>query len=135
MLAPKRAKFRKQFRGKRRGISLRGYQINFGDYGLKAKTGGWLTSRQIEAARRALTHFTQKGGRIWIRVFPDKPISKKPAETKMGGGKGDVVDYVAVVKPGRILFEMGGVSKEVAREAMKQASAKLPLKTEFYEKK
>jgi large subunit ribosomal protein L16 len=134
MLVPKRAKFRKQFRGKMRGISLRGASIDFGDYALKAKTGGWLTSRQIEAARRALTHFTQKGGRIWIRVFPDKPISKKPAETRMGGGKGDIVDYVAVVKPGRILFEMGGVTREVAQEAMKMAAAKLPLKTEFYEK-
>ncbi|TSC54390.1 MAG: large subunit ribosomal protein L16 [Microgenomates group bacterium LiPW_16] len=135
MLAPRRAKFRKQFRGTMKGIALRGSSIDFGEYGLKAKTGGWLTSRQIEAARRALTHFTQKGGRIWIRVFPDKPITKKPAETRMGGGKGDVVDYVAVVKPGRILFEMGGISKEVAWEAMEQASAKLPLKTEFYEKK
>ena len=135
MLVPRRAKFRKQFRGTMKGIALRGSSIDFGEYGLKAKTGGWLTSRQIEAARRALTHFTQKGGRIWIRVFPDKPITKKPAETRMGGGKGDVVDYVAVVKPGRILFEMGGISKEVAREAMEQASAKLPLKTEFYEKK
>ncbi|MBI4999698.1 50S ribosomal protein L16 [Candidatus Gottesmanbacteria bacterium] len=135
MLVPKRAKFRKQFRGKRRGISLRGASIDFGDYALKALIGGWLTSRQIEAARRALTHFTQKGGRIWIRVFPDKPISKKPAETRMGGGKGDIVDYVAVVKPGRILFEMGGVTREVARRAMKMAAAKLPLKTEFYEKR
>lgn len=134
MLVPKRAKYKKQFRGKRRGISLRGHRIDFGDYGLKAKTGGWLTSRQIEAARRALTHFTQKGGRIWIRVFPDKPISKKPAETRMGGGKGEVVDFVARVLPGRILFEMGGVAKGVAQKAMEQASAKLPLQTEFYEK-
>lgn len=134
MLVPKRAKFRKQFRGTMKGISSRGASIDFGDYALKAKTGGWLTSRQIEAARRALTHFTQKGGRIWIRVFPDKPISKKPAETRMGGGKGDIVDYVAVVKPGRILFEMGGVAREVARAAMKLAAAKLPLKTQVYEK-
>lgn len=135
MLVPKRAKFRKQFRGTMKGISLRGSSIDFGDYALKAKTSGWLTSRQIEAARRALTHFTQKGGRIWIRVFPDKPISKKPAETRMGGGKGDVVDFVARVLPGRILFEMGGVEREVAREAMKMAAAKLPLQTQIYEKK
>lgn len=135
MLVPRRAKFRKQFRGTMKGISLRGSSIDFGEYALKAKTGGWLTSRQIEAARRALTHFTQKGGRIWIRVFPDKPITKKPAETRMGGGKGDVADYVARVLPGRILFEMGGVTREVAYPAMKMAGAKLPLKTEFYEKK
>lgn len=135
MLAPKRAKFRKQFRGKRRGIARSGFSIDFGDYALKAKTGGWLTSRQIEAARRALTHFTQKGGRIWIRVFPDKPITKKPAETKMGGGKGDVVDYVARVLPGRILFEMGGIERELAKQALKMAADKLPLQAEFYEKK
>ncbi|MCL4382808.1 MAG: 50S ribosomal protein L16 [Patescibacteria group bacterium] len=135
MLVPKRAKFRKQFRGKRRGMSMRCNQIDFGDYGIKSKAAGWLTSRQIEAARRALTHFTQKGGRIWIRVFPDKPITKKPAETRMGSGKGDVADYVAVVRPGRVLFEMAGVTHEVAKEAMRMAAAKLPLKTEFYEKK
>lgn len=115
-------------------MAQRGASVDFGDYGLKAATGGWLTSRQIEAARKALTRFTQKGGRVWIRVFPDKPISKKPAETRMGGGKGDVVDYVAPVLPGRILFEMGGVTKEVAREAMQMAAAKLPLRTQFYEK-
>lgn len=135
MLIPKRAKFRKQFRGTMKGVATRGASIDFGDYGLKAKTGGWLTSRQIEAARRALTRFTQKGGRIWIRVFPDKPVTKKPAETRMGGGKGDVVDYVARVLPGRILFEMGGVQREVARRAMRLAGAKLPIKTEFYEEK
>lgn len=134
MLVPKRAKFRKQFRGKMRGMSLRAAKIDFGEYGLKAKTGGWLTSRQIEAARRALTHFTQKGGRIWIRVFPDKPITKKPAETRMGGGKGDVVDYVAPVRPGRILFEIGGIPRDLAKEAMRLASAKIPLRTEFLEK-
>ncbi len=117
-----------------KGLSLRASSLNFGDFGLKAKSGGWLSSRQIEAARRALTHFTQKGGRVWIRVFPDKPISKKPAETRMGGGKGDVVDYVAVVLPGRILFEIGGVPRDLAREAMRLASAKISLKTEFFEK-
>lgn len=135
MLVPKRAKFRKQFRGTMKGLSLRSSSIDFGDFGLKAKTGGWLTSRQIEAARRALTHFTQKGGRVWIRVFPDKPISKKPAETRMGGGKGDVADYVATVLPGRILFEMRGISREVAKQALRMAAAKLPLQTQFYEKK
>lgn len=135
MLVPKRAKFRKQFRGTRKGVAQRGYRLGFGDFGLKAKTGGWLTSRQIEASRRALTHFTQKGGRIWIRIFPDKPISKKPAETRMGGGKGDVVDYVAVIRPGKILFEMGGLEKTLAKKAMEMAAAKLPLHTEFCEKK
>ncbi len=134
MLVPKRAKFRKQFRGKMKGMSLRAAKIDFGEFGLKARSGGWLTSRQIEAARRALTHFTQKGGRIWIRVFPDKPITKKPAETRMGGGKGDVVDYVAPVRPGRILFEIGGIPKDQAKEAMRLASAKIPLRTEFLEK-
>ncbi len=135
MLVPKRAKFRKQFRGTMKGNSLRASSIDFGDYGLKAMSGGWVSSRQIEAARRALTHFTQKGGRIWIRIFPDKPISKKPAETRMGGGKGDIADYVAVVLPGRVLFEIGGVTREIAKEAMRLAGAKLPLRTEFYEEK
>lgn len=135
MLVPRRAKFRKQFRGTMKGLAQTGNAIHFGDFALKATSGGWLTSRQIEAARRALTHFTQKGGRIWIRVFPDKPITKKPAETRMGGGKGDVADYVAPILPGRILFEMGGVTREIAHQAMKMAGAKLPLKTEFYEKR
>lgn len=134
MLVPKRAKFRKQFRGTMKGNAQTGSSISFGSFGLKAMTGGWITSRQIEAARRALTHYTQKGGRVWIRIFPDKPITKKPAETRMGSGKGDVSDYVAVIRPGRILFEMGGISKEVAVQAMKMARAKLPLKAKFYEK-
>ena len=131
MLAPKRAKFRKAFRGKRRGKSIRGSEINFGQYGLKAMTVGWVGSRQIEAARRTLTHYTHRGGRVWIRVFPDKPITKKPPETRMGSGKGDVYEYVAVVRPGRILFEMGGVSVEQAKEAMRLASSKLPIRTKF----
>lgn len=131
MLAPKRAKHRKQFRGKRTGISIRGSQVNFGEYGLKALTDGWVTSRQIESARRTLTHYTKRGGRIWIRVFPDKPITKKPPETRMGSGKGDVYEYVAVVRPGRILFEMGGISLEDAKESMRLASAKLPVRTKF----
>jgi len=131
MLAPKRAKFRKAFRGKRRGKSIRGSNVDFGDYGLKAQTVGWVSSRQIEAARRTLTHFTRRGGRIWIRIFPDKPITKKPPETRMGSGKGDVYEYVAVVRPGRVLFEMSGVTQEQAKEAMRLASAKLPIRTKF----
>ncbi len=131
MLAPKRAKFRKTFRGKRGGKSIRGSNVDFGDYGLKAQTVGWVSSRQIEAARRALTHYTRRGGRIWIRIFPDKPITKKPPETRMGSGKGDVYEYVAVVRPGRVLFEMSGVTQEQAKEAMRLASAKLPIQTKF----
>jgi large subunit ribosomal protein L16 len=131
MLAPKRAKHRKTFRGKRTGISIRGSAVSFGEYGLKALTDGWVTSRQIEAARRALTHYTKRGGRIWIRIFPDKPITKKPPETRMGSGKGDVYEYVAVVRPGRILFEMGGVNLADAKESMRLASAKLPVQTRF----
>lgn len=131
MLAPKRAKYRKAFRGKRRGKAYRGSEVDFGEFGLKAMTVGWVGSRQIEAARRALTHYTKRGGRIWIRIFPDKPITKKPPETRMGSGKGDVAEYVAVVKPGRIMFEMAGVSLEIAREAMRLASAKLPVRTKF----
>lgn len=131
MLAPKRAKHRKAFRGKRTGKSIRGSQVSFGEYGLKAQTPGWVTSRQIEAARRALTHYTKRGGRIWIRIFPDKPITKKPPETRMGSGKGDVYEYVAVVRPGRMLFEMGSVSLEDAKESMRLAAAKLPVRTKF----
>jgi large subunit ribosomal protein L16 len=131
MLAPKRAKYRKQFRGSRRGISLRGSQVDFGDYGLRAMTCGWVSSRQIEAARRALTHYIKRGGRVWIRIFPDKPVSKKPPETRMGSGKGDIHEYVAVVRPGRMMFEMAGVPADVAKEAMRLASAKLSVKTRF----
>ncbi len=131
MLAPKRAKHRKEFRGKRGGLSYRGSEVNFGEFGLKAMTVGWVGSRQIEAARRALTHYTKRGGRIWIRIFPHKPITKKPPETRMGSGKGDVAEYVAVVKPGRIMFEMAGVPMEDAREAMRLASVKLPVRTKF----
>ena len=131
MLAPKRAKHRKQFRGKRGGKAIRGSEVSFGEFGLKAMTVGWVGSRQIEAARKALTHSTRRGGRIWIRIFPDKPITKKPPETRMGSGKGDVSEYVAVVKPGRVLFEMAGVPLEGAREAMRLAAAKLPVMTKF----
>jgi large subunit ribosomal protein L16 len=131
MLAPKRAKHRKSFRGTRRGLSIRGSLVNFGEYGLKAVTVGWVTSRQIEAARRALTHYTKRGGRIWIRIFPDKPVTKKPPETRMGSGKGDVFEYVAVVRPGRVLFEMGGISRSDAKESMRLAAAKLGIRTKF----
>lgn len=131
MLAPKRAKFRKQFRGKMRGNAQSGTKIVFGDYGLKATTRGWVSTRQIEAGRRVLTRYTQKGGRVWIRVFPDKPISDKPAEVRMGGGKGDVVDYVAVIRPGKIIFEMGGIEENLAREAMNSASSKLSIRTKY----
>lgn len=131
MLAPKRAKYRKQFRNKRRGIATRGSTISFGSHGLKSLEAAWITARQIEAARRAMTHYTKRGGRIWIRIFPDKPITKKPAETRMGSGKGDISEYVAVVKPGMILFEMGSVIPAVAEEAMRLASHKLPIKTKI----
>jgi large subunit ribosomal protein L16 len=131
MLQPKRVKYRRAFRGKRTGRASRGSSIEFGDFALKAFGSGWLTARQIEAARRAIAHYTKRSGRVWIRIFPDKPVSKKPAETRMGSGKGTVDHYAAVVKPGMILFEMGGVEKEVAAEAMKRAAAKLPLESKF----
>lgn len=131
MLVPKRAKYRKQFRGTMGRIDTRGTEVSFGEYGLKAQASAWVTARQIEAARRAMTHYTKRGGRIWIRIFPDKPITKKPAETRMGGGKGDVSEYVAVVKAGRVLFEMGAVTESIAKEAMRLAAHKLPIKTRF----
>lgn len=131
LLVPKRAKYRKSFRGKRGGVATRGTTLAFGTFGLKAEERGWITSRQIEAARRAMTHFTARGGRIWIRIFPDKPITKHPAESRMGSGKGDVVGYVAVVKPGNILFEMGAVASDIATEAMRLAAHKLPVKTKL----
>ena len=131
MLQPKRVKYRHAFRGKRTGQASRGSSIEFGDFALKALGSSWLTARQIEAARRAIAHYTKRSGRVWIRIFPDKPVSKKPAETRMGSGKGAVDHYVAVVKPGTILFEMGGVEKEMAAEAMKRAAAKLPIEAKF----
>lgn len=134
MLVPKRAKYRKQMRGKLKGSAHRGTEVSFGEYGLSSMGTGWITSRQIEAARRAITHYTQRGGRVWIRIFPDKPITKKPAETRMGSGKGDVYEYVATVKKGRILFEMGGVTKDVAFAALRLAAHKLPVKTRVIEK-
>lgn len=134
MLQPRRTKYRKTFRGAMGGLSERGSALNFGEFGMKAMTAGWVSSRQIEAARRTLTHYTKRGGRIWIRIFPDKPISKKPPETRMGGGKGDIAEYVAVVRPGKILFEMGAITKETAQEAMRLASAKLSVKSKFIER-
>lgn len=131
LLVPKRVKHRKTFRGKRGGVALRGNELNFGTYGLKVVDRGWITSRQIEAARRAVTHFTSRGGRLWIRIFPDKPVTKHPAEARMGSGKGDVIGYVAVVRPGNIIFEIGAVSFATATEALRLAAHKLPLKTKF----
>ena len=131
MLLPKKQKYRKQFRGTMKGISTRGAELEFGQFGLKSQGRGWVTSRQIEAARKAITHYTKKGGRLWIRIFPDKPISKKPPETRMGSGKGDNAEYVAVVKPGRIMFEMGGVSQDIARSALLQAGHRLPMRTKI----
>ena len=131
MLMPSKVKHRKQMRGKRRGKACRGSNVSFGDYGLKVLEPGWLTARQIEAARIAMTRFVKRGGKIWIRVFPAKPITKKPAETRMGKGKGAPEDWVAVVRPGKVLYEMEGVSEGVAREAMRLAAHKLPLRTRF----
>lgn len=134
MLMPKRVKYRKQQRGRRKGIATSGSEIVFGEYGLKALEAGWLTNRQIEAARIALTRHIRRGGKVWIRVFPDKPVTATPAETRMGGGKGAPEYWVAVVKPGRILFEMEGVSRSVAEEAMRLAGHKLPLRSKFIER-
>ena len=131
MLQPKRVKFRKSHKGHRRGKAQSGNTIVFGDFGLQALESAWLTSRQIEAARRAITHHVRRGGKIWIRVFTDKPVTRKPAETRMGSGKGAPDHWVVVVKPGRILFEMAGVSEDVAKEAMRLASHKLPIGTKF----
>ncbi|RKY89899.1 50S ribosomal protein L16 [candidate division KSB1 bacterium] len=131
MLMPKRVKRRKQQRGRLKGKSLRGSTISFGSYGLKAMEPCWITARQIEAARIAMTRHIKRGGKVWIRIFPDKPCTKKPAETRMGKGKGSPEFWVAVVKPGRILFELEGVPKDLAREALRLASHKLPIKTKF----
>jgi large subunit ribosomal protein L16 len=128
---PKRVKFRKTQRGRMRGKATRGASVAFGDFGLKALEPGWITQRQIEASRVALTRMMKREGKVWIRIFPDKPVTKKPAETRMGSGKGIPEFWVAVVKPGRILFELGGISKALAQEAMKLAEHKLPIKTKF----
>src|SRR5512134_3623910 len=131
MLAPKRVKFRKQMKGRRRGKAQSGNTLNFGDFGVKAAAAAWITSRQIEAARIAMTRFIKRGGKIWIRIFPDKPITKKAAETRMGKGKGPPEDWVAVIKPGRILYEMEGIPEDRAREAFRLASHKLAIPTKF----
>ncbi|WP_198245322.1 50S ribosomal protein L16 [methane-oxidizing endosymbiont of Gigantopelta aegis] len=131
MLQPKRTKFRKQHKGRNTGIAVRGSSVSFGEYGLKATTRGRITARQIEAARRAITRHVKRGGKIWIRIFPDKPITKKPLEVRMGKGKGSVEYWVAQIKPGTMLYEIQGVPEELAREAFKLAAAKLPVKTTF----
>jgi large subunit ribosomal protein L16 len=134
MLQPKKQKYRKHFRGKRRGVREAGSNLDFGEYGLKSLGRGWLSSRQIEAARKAISHYTKRIGKLWIRVFPDKTYTKKAAGAPMGGGKGDIEGYVAVIRPGRMIFELTGVDKETAEEALKRAGAKLPFKTKFISK-
>lgn len=129
MLQPKKRKYRKDFRGKRGGVATRGSEVSFGDWGLKALEVGWLSARQIESARRTITHHTKRGGKLWIRIFPHKPITKKAAGAKMGAGKGDIDEYVSVIKPGRVLFELGGTDEETAREAFRKAAHKIPMPT------
>lgn len=131
MLVPKRVKHRKQHRGRMKGKAIRGTEISFGEYGLMALEPAWITNRQIEAARVAMTRSIKRGGKVWIKIFPDKPVTAKPAETRMGSGKGAPEKWVAVVKPGRIMFEIAGVSEELAKEAMRLAAHKLPIKTNF----
>lgn len=131
MLMPKRVKYRKQMRGRMRGKETRGVDVQFGEFGLQALEPAWITQRQIEAARRAIVRFIKRRGRVWIRIFPDKPVTAKPAETRMGKGKGAVDHWVAVVKPGRVLFEMAGIEEATAREALKLAAFKMPIKTKF----
>ncbi|HLB58890.1 MAG TPA: 50S ribosomal protein L16 [Bdellovibrionota bacterium] len=131
MLSPKKVKYRKQQKGRNRGMAYRGNQLSFGEFGLQAVTRGRLTSRQIEAARVAMTRFIKRGGKVWMRIFPDKPVTKKAAETRMGSGKGNPEFWVAVIKPGRMLFEMEGVTREIALEALTLAAHKLPIKTKF----
>ena len=134
MLQPKRVKYRKKHKGRLKGSAQTGNSISFGDFGMVATGRGWVTARQIEAARRAIVHYLCRGGKLWIRIFPDKPVTSKPAETRMGSGKGSLDHWVAVVKPGRILFELGEVGEEVAREGMRLASYKLPIGTKFIKK-
>ena len=131
MLSPRRTKFRKQHRGRTKGLAQRGSSIHFGDFALQATEPSWITSRQIEAARRAMNRYIRRGGKIWIRIFPDKPVTMRPAETRMGSGKGSPEFWVAVVKPGRIMFEIAGVPEATAKEAMRLAAQKLPIKTKF----
>ena len=132
MLMPKRTKYRKMMRGRMRGKAYRGAEINFGEYGLQAIEPAWVNSRQIEAARRSITNYLKRGGKVWIRIFPDKPVTQKPAETRMGSGKGNPEYWVAVVKPGRILFEVSGVSQELAEEALRRAAMKMPMKCKIH---
>ena len=134
MLQPKRTKYRKQQRGSRKGKATAGTDVHFGEYGLQALEAGWITANQIEAARIAMTRHIKRGGRVWIRIFPDKPVTRKPAETRMGSGKGNPEGWVAVVRPGRILFEMAGVPEALTREAMRLAAHKLPMRTKFVKK-
>ncbi|MGI6130796.1 MAG: 50S ribosomal protein L16 [Bacillota bacterium] len=134
MLMPKKVKYRKQQRGRMKGIATRGNELSLGEFGLQALEPGWVTSRQIEAARIAMTRYTKRGGNVWIRIFPDKPVTKKPAETRMGSGKGAPEYWVSVVKPGRIMFEIGGIPEDVAREALRLAGHKLPIRTKFISK-
>ncbi len=133
MLSPKRVKWRKTHRGRRKGLALRGNKLSFGDFGMQSLQAGWITNRQIEAARIAMTRYIKRGGKVWIRIFPDKPITKHPAESRMGKGKGSPEGWVAVVKPGTMMFEMAGVESPVAKEAMRLACQKLPVKTKFVE--
>lgn len=135
MLMPRRVKYRKKQRGRKRGLAGRGNTVSFGEYGLKALEAYWITSRQIEAARIAMTRHIKRGGKVWIRIFPDKPVTKKPAETRMGKGKGSPEYWVAVVKPGRVMFELAGVPEDVAKEALRLAAHKLPIKTKFVSRK
>lgn len=135
MLMPKKTKYRRHHRGRRKGIATRGNSVAFGEFGLKALEAHWVTSRQIEAARVAMTRYIKRGGKVWIRIFPDKPVTKKPAETRMGKGKGSPEYWVAVVKPGRVMFELAGVPEAIAKEAMRLASHKLPMKTKFVMRK
>lgn len=131
MLQPKKSKYRKQFRGKMKGVSVRGSKLSFGEFGLKSLGRGWLTSQQIEAGRVAMSHYTKRAGKLWIRVFPDKPVTSKGLGVGMGAGKGDIKGYVAVITPGRIIYELSGVSEEIAKEAIQRAGSKLPFKISF----
>lgn len=134
MLQPKKSKYRKQFRGNRRGVAHRGNSVDFGDFGIQAVEGAWVSARQIESARKTITHHTKRVGKMWIRIFPDKPVTKKGAGSKMGSGKGEIDQYVAVVKPGKVMFELQGVTLEVAKEAFRKAGHKFPVKTKFVTK-
>mgnify|MGYP003592426894 CR=1 FL=1 len=134
MMQPKRRKYRKEFRGTRKGKATRGTSVSFGEFGLKALSPAWLSARQIEAARKTIAHETKRAGKLWIRVFPDKPTTHKPAGVKMGGGKGDIEEYVAVIRPGKVIFELAGLTLDAAKEAFRKAGHKLPFRTQFVER-